>query len=84
MSGSDARRRRNTPGSGFICDLNGKIEYVVSKRVARRSSEIKLRYEPISMLPERIEGVTCKWKINYGGNFEPQITLINGGERGDH
>lgn len=76
MDGSDARRCRNPPGSGFICDLNGKIEYVVSKRVARSSSEIKLRCEPISMLPERIEGVACKWKINYDGNFEPQITLI--------
>jgi hypothetical protein len=76
MNGSDARRWRNPPGSGFICDLNGKIEYVVSKRVARSSSEIKLRCEAISMLPERIEGVACKWKINYDGNFEPQITLI--------
>ena len=45
------------PGSGFICDLNGKIEYVVSKRVAWSPSKNKLRYEPISILLERIEGV---------------------------
>lgn len=45
------------PGSGFICDLNGKIEYVVSKRVAWSRSEIKLRYEPILILLERIERV---------------------------
>ena len=48
------------PGRSFICDLNGKIEYVVSKRVARSSSEIKLRCEPISIVSERIEGVACE------------------------
>jgi len=75
VNDSTARRCGNTPGSGFICDLNGKIEHVVSKRVARSSSEMKLRCEPISILSEQIEGVTYKWKINYGNNFEPQITL---------
>ena len=75
VNDSTARRCGNTPGSSFICDLNGKIEHVVSKRVARSSSEMKLRCEPISILSEQIEGVTYKWKINYGNNFEPQITL---------
>ena len=40
-------------------DLNGQIENVLPKRVARRSSEIELRRDPISVLSERIriEGV---------------------------
>jgi len=58
----------SSPRSGIISDLNGQIEDVLPKRVARRSSEIELGREPISVLSERIriEGVAWSAKIWYG------------------
>jgi hypothetical protein len=49
----------HSPRSSFICDLNGQIEDILSKRVAPRSSKIELRREPVSVLSKRIriEGV---------------------------
>ena len=39
-----ARGRKNqnadTPGISFVSDLNGKIEDIASKRIARRSSKV--------------------------------------------
>jgi hypothetical protein len=77
MNGISRRlqKKKSAPGRGFICDLNGKIEYVVPKRVARSSSEIKLRCEPTWMLSQRIERVTCEKK---NGTL---IRLIQVGER---
>ena len=43
-----------SPRSSVISDLNGQIENILSKRVARRTSEIELGREPISILSERI------------------------------
>ena len=66
-----------SPRSSVISDLNGEIENILPKRVARRSSKIELRREPIPVLSERvrIEGIACssaqkqkqnKRKFSYG------------------
>lgn len=58
-----------SPRSSVISDLNGQIENILPKRVARRSSKIELGREPISVLSERIriEGVAYSatmWRGN--------------------
>jgi hypothetical protein len=57
-----------SPRSSVISDLNGQIENILPKRVARRSSKIELRREPISVLSERIriECVAYSAKMWYG------------------
>ena len=58
-AGNLGQRDKCSPRSGVISDLDGQIENILPKRVARKSSKVELRREPISILSERIriEGV---------------------------
>jgi hypothetical protein len=69
-----------SPRSSVIGDLNGQIENILPKRVARRSSKIELGRKPISVLSERIriEGVAYSAKMWRGNSAA--ISALGGRE----